>query len=135
MAISAQPIGITLPIKHGSSGYFNQSFDVISQVKSNLAMLLKTKKGERRMNPNFGSGLWEVLFEFNDENLNQLVESTVRRDVEKWLPYVNIKSLTVDNGTENKDKYAISISILFTVKTAGISGDQTLTLLMQQSSS
>jgi len=135
MAISAQPIGITLPIKHGSSGYFNQSFDVISQVKSNLAMLLKTKKGERRMNPNFGSGLWEVLFEFNDENLNQLVESTVRRDVEKWLPYINIKSLTVDNGTENKDKHAISISILFTVKTAGISGDQTLTLLMQQSSS
>jgi len=135
MAISAQPIGITLPIKHGSSGYFNQSFDVISQVKSNLAMLLKTKKGERRMNPNFGSGLWEVLFEFNDENLNQLVESTVRRDVEKWLPYINIKSLTVDNGTENKNKHAISISILFTVKTAGISGDQTLTLLMQQSSS
>jgi len=75
------------------------------------------------------------LFEFNDENLNQLVESTVRRDVEKWLPYINIKSLTVDNGTENKDKHAISISILFTVKTAGISGDQTLTLLMQQSSS
>jgi phage baseplate assembly protein W len=132
MATLSQPIGITLPVQHGPAGYFNQSFSVVDQVKSNLVMLLKTKKGERRMNPNFGSGLWDVLFEFNNENLGQLAESTVRRDVERWMPYVNIKQVTIQNGATEIDQYAMGISVEFTVNSAGITSPQTVDIAMQQ---
>ena len=95
-------------------------------------MLLKTKKGERRMNPQFGSGLWNVLFEFNDDNLTQIVESTVRRDIERWLPYVTITKVIVKNGTNERNQYAVGISVSFVANSAGITTPQTLDVLMQQ---
>ena len=39
-------LGITLPIKLGKTGYFEQAFDTITQVKSNLINLLLTVKDE-----------------------------------------------------------------------------------------
>ena len=132
MVHTPQPIGIILPVARGLSGYFDQSFDVLTQVKSNIGMLLKTRKGERRMNPNFGSGLWELLFEGNTDSLAPMVESTVRRDVEKWLPYVNINQVTVKHDTEEIDKYAVGISIIFTVSSAGITQPQTMDIILQQ---
>ena len=132
MSVNSQPIGILLPVKHGQAGYFNQSFNMIDQIKSNILMLLKTKKGERRMNPNFGSGLWNVLFEFGDDNLTQIVESTVRRDVERWLPYVTITNVTIKNGNQEREQHAVGVSVSFTVNSVGITSPQTLDILMQQ---
>jgi Phage baseplate assembly protein W len=63
MAVTSKiPYGISYPIGLGNNGYFAQTFDVIEQVKINLQTFLSTKKGERRMNPTFGSSLNEVIF-------------------------------------------------------------------------
>lgn len=132
MAIVAQPIGILLPVQQGAAGYFNQSFNVIDQIKSNLMMLFNTKKGERRMNPNFGSDLWNLLFEFNDDDLNQIVQSTINRDVATWMPYVNIQQVSVTNGTAERDTYKVDIAVGFTVPSAGVNTLQTLNLSIQQ---
>ena len=132
MAVNSQPIGILLPVQHGQAGYFNQSFNMADQIKSNILMLLKTKIGERRMNPNFGSGLWNLIFEFNNENLTQLVESTVRRDVERWLPYVSILKIVVGNGTVERDQNIVRVSVDFISNSAGITKPQTLDVFIQQ---
>ena len=67
-------IGITLPIQNGNGGYFNQSFITSEQIKSNIKNLLLTKKYERVMQPELGSGLQDLLFVFNDEdNLNKKI--------------------------------------------------------------
>jgi phage baseplate assembly protein W len=132
MAVTPQPIGILLPIQDGPAGYFQQSFDVISQIKCNLISLFNTKKGERRMNLNFGSDLWNQLFEFNDDNLSQIVESSVRRDVATWMPYVNIQSVSVNNDANQIDENAVSISVSFTVPSAGVTSIQNVALAMNQ---
>ena len=128
----AQPIGITLPITRGKAGYFNQSFDVLDQIKSNIHMLLRTKKGERRMNPNFGSSLWNLLFEGNTDGLNQLVEHSIRKDVERWLPYVTITKVEIRNGTTEKNQYAVGVSVSFVANSLGISTPQTMDIILQQ---
>jgi phage baseplate assembly protein W len=132
MTTAAQTYGIVLPIAHGPRGYFNQSRSVFEQVKTNINMLLRTKRGERRMNPNFGSGLWNILFEFNDANLPMMVENTVKKDIERWLPYLTITKVTVKNGTDEKNKYAVGVSVSFISNSAGISTPQTVEVLMQQ---
>ena len=65
-------IGITLPIQIGQVA-FNQSFVTSDQVESNLKNLLLTKKGERLLQPNFGTNLHNLLFEPNDEELEQKI--------------------------------------------------------------
>jgi phage baseplate assembly protein W len=134
MATAIQPYGITLPITHGPQGYFNQSYTIIDQVKSNLNLLLRTKKGERRMNPDFGSGLWNVLFENYTDDISALIENTIRKDITRWMSYVNVNDVQVStNDSEFKDKYTIGVKVLFTVPSIGVTQQQTLEVSMNTS--
>lgn len=45
------PIGLTLPLKSGINGYFEQSYDTLTQIKANITNFLNTRPGERRFNP------------------------------------------------------------------------------------
>ena len=127
MATPTQAYGIVLPVSHGDQGFFNQSYTIIDQVKTNILMLLRTKKGERRMNQDFGSSVWSVLFENYTEDISSIVETAIRKDIAKWMNYVNVSKVVVDgNTTENINKYTISLKILFTVPSAGINQIQTL---------
>jgi phage baseplate assembly protein W len=69
-------IGITLPLQITNTA-FNQSFQTIDQVRTNIKSLLLTKRGERVMQPFLGSGLTELLFEQNDEELESRIENTI----------------------------------------------------------
>ena len=132
MATKRQPIGLTFPLQRGEQGYFNQSFDVVDQVKANLYLLLNTKRGERRLNLDFGSTLWDVLFEFNNEDLPVIVEQAIKKDVQKWLPYVTVKSVSVSSTDEERDNNYIKIDVSFTVDSMGITTPQNLTLVTAQ---
>ena len=125
MATAAQTYGIVLPITHGPQGYFNQSHSVLEQVSTNIKMLLRTKKGERRMNPDFGSGMWSILFEQNTDNIKIIIENTIRKDIGRWMPYVNVESVNVDN-TSDSTQHRINVSVTFTVPSSGVFEQQTL---------
>lgn len=134
MATPTQTYGVVLPIAHGPQGFFNQSYSVVDQVKSNMNMLLRTKKGERRMNPEFGSGLWGILFENYTDDITPLIENTIKKDINHWMSYVDIKDIQVlTNDTEYKSKYKVGVKVLFTVPNAGITQVQTLETSMTTS--
>lgn len=107
-------IGITLPIQIGNTA-FNQSFTTAEQVKSNIKNLLLTKKGERVMQPEFGSGLQELLFEFNDDDLAEKIETTITEALEQWLPYVTAEQIDIEQTNDNKDKNLVNVSIAFSI--------------------
>ena len=54
-------VGLSLPLKNGDGGFFEQNLTTFDQARSNLKNLLLTKKGERVLQPNFGSGLQDLL--------------------------------------------------------------------------
>ena len=107
-------IGITLPIQNGNT-FFNQSFQTKDQVKSNIKNLLLTKKGERVLQPEFGSGLQELLFDFNDTNLETKIEETINQALEMWLPYVTTNSIDIEQSNELKDRNRVNVSITFAI--------------------
>lgn len=129
MATTTQTYGIVLPMQRGPNGYFNQSYSVLEQVKTNIKMLLRTKRGERRMNPEFGSGMWSILFEQNTDNIKTIIENTIRKDIGRWMPYVSVESVDVDN-TSDSTQHRINVSVTFTVPSSGIFEQQTLQLVM-----
>ena len=67
------------------------------------------------MNPDFGSGLQELLFQMNDEILLSDVDSVIRESVERWLPYVSIDSIDINSSNELKDLNKLEVSIGFRV--------------------
>lgn len=102
-------IGLTFPMGRGKS-LFSRTKTLQEQAKYNLKTLLLTNLGERSMQPEFGSRLLEVVFEFKDETL---IEEVINEAVEKWLPYLTINSIdtVVDSGNPNRLNVAIDFSV------------------------
>jgi phage baseplate assembly protein W len=107
--------GITLPVQRGNTGYFNQAFSSFEQAKANLKNLLLTRKGERIMQPNFGTGLHELLFEPMDSEFETQLQETITKNVNYWLPYINIEEIDIQMTDEMKDRHTANMTIQFTV--------------------
>jgi phage baseplate assembly protein W len=122
--------GITLPAKRGNTGYFEQAFTSFEQAKSNLKNLLSTRKGERVMQPEFGTGLHELLFEPMTSNLETKLRDAITESVNFWLPYVTIKEIDVDMSDEMKDMNTARLNLKFTV--GNQIDTQEVTLLIQE---
>ena len=106
-------VGITLPIQKGETGYFRQSFQTFDQIKSNIKNLLLTKKGERVFQPDFGSGIHDLLFNPATERFEEDVENTINEALEKWLPYVIVEDIDVDVSKDYTDNNQAKVSIKF----------------------
>ena len=117
-------VGITLPIQRGNEGYFRQSFRTFDQIRSNLKNLLLTKRGERIFQPDFGSGLHDLLFNPATEKFEEDLETTVNDAVAKWLPYVIVEDINIDISKEMTDNNQAKVSLKFRQE-----GDQTLDTL------
>jgi phage baseplate assembly protein W len=107
-------IGITLPIQIGNTA-FNQSFKTADQAKSNIKNLLLTKKYERLMQPEFGSGLQELLFEMNDDEFADKIENTIVDTMALWLPYITVQNIDIVQSNELKNSNSVEVSISFRV--------------------
>jgi phage baseplate assembly protein W len=104
------PIGLAIPLTRGNSGYFQQNFTTNDQVRTNLKNWFLTKKGERPLNPTFGTNLYSVLFQNQSENIIPIVEDVVRSEFATTFPYLTISSVGVKTN-DPTDIYTIGVSI------------------------
>ena len=95
---------------------FGQTFSTEEQAISNLKNLLLTFKGERYMQPRFGTRIREILFDNNTPNLRNALESSLREDLSFWLPYIDVVQL--DMVTTN-DGHGITMRLHFRVSNVG----------------
>ena len=113
------PIGLTLPLKSGINGYFEQSYDTLTQIKANITNFFNTRQGERRFNPQFGTKLYQYLFEQNIEGFDDILKNVIKEDMNYWFPNVIVNTVFLDITTaqknKNTDNYIINIKIQFTV--------------------
>lgn len=126
-------IGITLPFNKAANsrtneltsyangtesglGLFNQSYSTEAQAISNLKNLLLTIKGERIMQPNFGSNILSLVFEQNVQDLGAALEQSLKTDIAFWLPYIVVNDVEI---LQDFDSYAINIRLYFSVTQNG----------------
>ena len=113
------PIGLTLPLKSGINGYFEQSYDTLTQIKANITNFFNTRPGERRFNPQFGTKLYNYLFDQNIEGFDDILKNVIKEDMNYWFPNVIVNTVFLDITTaqknKNTDNYIINIKIQFTV--------------------
>ena len=112
-------IGVNLPFtRDNKTGWFDQSFTTLDAAKSNLRNLLLTMKGERLMQPNFGTDLMKLVFEQDDGTLVDRIRETIIDAVEFWLPYLNLNTIEVNNNVETDDMNfnRFNIKLVFSIK-------------------
>lgn len=92
-----KPIGVTIPFNN-PNGVFYQSYTNRQQVFSNVKNLLSTAKGERYMQPDFGSELRFILFEniSSEDDLTENIKGDIISAINTWLPYLNVTRLDVN---------------------------------------
>ncbi len=105
-------IGITLPITNGNTGMFAQSVSLLQQVKSNFKNLILTKKGERLMQPEFGTNLHRILFENITENTLDDARLTVVDATERWMPFLEVMEFETKNPV-NGNPHRIDLSVTY----------------------
>jgi phage baseplate assembly protein W len=122
-------VGITLPFNKpvdgrlisqnyasgsvGGGGVFNLSYTTEEQSISNLKNLLLTRKGERYMQPEFGTDIYATLFEPNTEIVRENLQQSLEDDIAFWLPYIQLNAIDVVGDIDN---YTLSIRIRYKVQ-------------------
>ena len=133
-----QPIGLLIPIQDGNNGFFDSSYDTLTQIKMNIINLLNTRQGERRFQPTFGTRLWNIAFEQNIDTLQDIAKNIIQEDVSMWIPNVTILNVTSalytsDEIVADQDIYKLDIAVQFQVSitkqidTVNISINNTIT--------
>jgi phage baseplate assembly protein W len=76
-------------------------FDIGSDNKiweSSVKMLLKTKRGDRVMEPRYGTNLQQLLFENDPNTVMGLASQEVTRALSQWEPRVQLLNLSARNN-------------------------------------
>ena len=106
---------------------FQTNYISIDQAYENLKNLLLTRLGERILQPNFGTRLFNILFQPNVFQLKDDIQTTISEAVSFWLPYINLDVINVVTNEDNPDlvHYA-EITITFS-----INGFETATITLE----
>ena len=116
-------VGISLPF-NGPTGV-NTTYTSKDAIKSNLLNFILTGKKERVMNPSFGSGVRDLLFEPITENLTDQIEGLIYGGVETYFPQVRINDLTIDLSP---DTQTITIYLKYSVINTNIEDELQINL-------
>ena len=103
-------VGVNLPFT--GNAVFNSTYLTKDAIKANLINYFLTNKGERYMNPQFGSNIRKLLFDnINEEKLEE-IKSIVKRDIRKYFPRVNPLLTQV---TSDPDNHIVSLLVRYSI--------------------
>lgn len=104
--------GINFPFRDSIDGrYLDLSDSPAEELRTDLIHLLLTRKGTRYFLPDFGTRLYEYIFEPLDGPTFAQIEAEIRDAVQKYIPNLKITSLQVyDASTEESSENRTVIS-------------------------
>lgn len=81
----------SFPLVLVEEGGYKSNTTIKQVVKQNLKNLILTSPGERIMDPDFGVGLRNYLFETNNDSTASLLNSRIRQQLKKYMPFVELQ--------------------------------------------
>jgi phage baseplate assembly protein W len=97
--------GIDFPFRDSQIGDFVKMTETPErEVRANLIHLLLTKKGSRYFLPDFGTRIYEYIFDQNDMVTFNLIEEEIRDGVKKYIPNLDINSINIMSAENDPDE-------------------------------
>ena len=97
--------GIDYPFRDSPKGDFLNMTEIPEkEIRANLIHLILTKKGSRYFLPDFGTRIYEYIFEQNDFVTYNLIEEEIREGVKKYIPNLDINSISIMSAEDDPDE-------------------------------
>lgn len=96
-------IGLKLPLAYNmQDGPWETTKSFVDTVKQNFKYLLLTAPGERIMDPSFGVGIKDFLFEKLDDNVLSKLSARIYSQVGSYMPFITIRDANAnfDDNTQ-----------------------------------
>ena len=119
-----QAVGVSLPFS--GTGVFNSTYMTAYQLKSNLINFFMTEPGERYMNPTFGSGLKNRIFEQLNEGTFENIKLELESEIATYFPTVTILDLQVYG---DEDRNILKVELTYRINNSNT--EDTLDILIQ----
>jgi phage baseplate assembly protein W len=88
--------GINFPFRDNPLGYyFSLSETTDQEIRSDLLHLILTKKGSRYFLPDFGTRIYEYIFDPFDGETFEAIKSDIQAQVDKFIPNLIINNISV----------------------------------------
>lgn len=92
-----------------------------AHIHESIRQILGTRKGERFMRPEFGTRLYELVFEPNDRLLYGLIRHEVMEALDEWEPRVVVTDVIV--AASDTDEHLVLVDIRYRLISAQVSGN------------
>lgn len=116
-------VGVLLPFS--SRSVFELTYQTKDAIKVNLLNYFLTGKGERFLNPTFGNGLQNLLFEQMTQDKIISIENTIRNEVGLYFPKVKVESIGIESYP---DSNLVAFRMTYSIKGTGIEDSISLEL-------
>ena len=103
-------VGVDLPFN--APGIFRSNYTTAAAIKNNLINFFLTNPGERPLNPTFGGGLRDFIFEQIDNQNLDLLEERIQTNLQDFFPNVAIGNLEL---SRQEDTHTIRVSLTYSV--------------------
>ena len=106
-------VGVGVDLPYTGDAVFNTTYTTKAALKANLINYFLTNKGERYLNPSFGSNLRSLLFEnINKDSLDDIKE-IIAEDLKNYFPQVSPSNLEVTGEPDrNAVRFYMSYKII-----------------------
>lgn len=100
MAIN-KTYGINFPFKESKDGkYLSLTKEVKDELRADLLHLILTRKGSRYYLPDFGTRIYEFIFEPMDGPTFDAIKSDIQTAVEKYIPNLQLNDISIEPYSE-----------------------------------
>jgi phage baseplate assembly protein W len=136
MNIRKSTYGVNFPFLDGVNGEYLYLTEIPErEIKSNLIHLLLTRKGSRYFLPDFGTNLYQYIFEPLDDIVKANIENEIYDSVAKYIPNLKVNKINItqfyDNPAYANDdisQHKVTVQLDYTITSRTFSTSDTVTL-------
>jgi phage baseplate assembly protein W len=92
--------GLSFPIRQEREGNF-QTADYEESVRQSVFLILSTAKGERVMRPDFGCGIYDLVFELKTATTEARIIQEVQDALLRFEPRIDVLGVRVNPTTDS----------------------------------
>jgi uncharacterized protein len=103
-------LGWNFPVSLGAGGQIGLAPDAEEGIRQSIWTILATSPGERVMRPDFGCGLYDLVFGVNNAATATAVTSAVREALATWEPRIDVLDVNAAPDPSRSNVLVIEIN-------------------------